>query len=650
MNEDQEETLYEFLENASSFSLDEVDEYMRAHGSPRGSRHLRRELRNTLELRGIAFLNGDEQWVTRRGCFEGARFAIKPTREELLNGVLIPGHRCVPFANPRLMPHEYVFSYEGQPVPVTSSEGEPGDFYPYYGIFGEEYVPQYVARDNPANQEAFEEQFFDDPLEISIHVLDMRNIYRSSGFVPGDRFDVIVSDWKTGSFILEHAPQDRWAEADLEAWSDAAQQGFAQSFKLLGPGVSTEEQVAFAFWYGGERMRSTPAYALEEFLYTRTDRVELVGYGIESRFWHAGKEIPDSREVSNSQTLPDRTLVENLLFHKYVPISEYVVMAYVRDALFMGESDPAQVLTRIVPPAAGAFSSGEQAFLEGYIAEVFNEYQAEYNRFTDSHMGPVRRRIAELHTAAIDLAARLRKGDIEESSLPKHTFIILAQIQDHAATLLEDLNAVEEGPEIDFEMVDTSVDNLIETYEDIRAQIDESLDTFRQRTFSVVRNIDGDGGAGRIVQISIAGTDIWRRLEMAGSYSLAEVHSIIQAMFAWKGLYPFRFLSCNESLHPTCVLTDLDGASDVSYEYGDQWIVKLLIISGSGLEHGVRCIAGACSPPPETIDGPIQFRRYLEILENGTFREQHKVRSELGGDFNAALFTIDACNTILKEF
>jgi hypothetical protein len=651
MTENQEEALYSFLENTiSSFSLEDAVAHIRKHGSPRGGRHLITELSSFMEVRNIAFPAGHQRWMSRRGCFEKARFAISPTREELLNGILIPGHRCAPFANPTLLPQDYEFFWNNQRIPSTTSEGDPEDFYPYYSIFGEEYAPQYVARDNPENEAAFNEDPYEDPEEVSIHVLDMRNVYLSSAFVPGDRFEVRILDWKKGKFALERVAKDQWTEEDLHSWLVAAEQGFMESFTEIGPGLSTEEQVAFAYWYGGERMRSVPAYALEEFLYEKTERIETVGYGIETRFWYAGREIPDSREIEKGQILPDRTLLEEMLFQKRIPVSEYVVMSYVRDALFRGDTDVECVIKRIIPRSVGSLNGRDRNFLRGYIVEVFNELRDDYNRFADKNMGPIRQRVGELHTAVLDLAARLRKGDIDETSLPKHTFITLSQIQEHAAAVLEDLNTGEEPPESDLDAIDDSIDSMIDTYEDIRELIDEAMDNFRQRNFSVVRNIDSNSGKGRIVQISITGTDVWRRLDMSSSYSLLDVHHIIQTLFNWKGAYGFRFLSGNKTLDWKLCLNELNGTTEVSYEYGPKWIVKLMFLSASGLDKGVYCVAGAGSAPPETLDGPIRFRRYLVILENGSPSEKRKVWQELGEDFDSTAFNTESCNTMLKEF
>lgn len=682
MTTTQEDALYNFLENRTEpFAPEDVVAYIRKHHNQKIGR-LAMEITSLIDSRNIAFRLDTKKWITRRACFETVPFVISPTRLELMNGILIPGHRCIPFANSMLLPQEYIFYWKGTPISVTTTEGAPEEFYPYYGMFGEEYAPQYVARDNPENEAAFNGDPYEDPPEVSIKTLDMRNIYRESGFVPGDRFVVRTINWKTGCFNLERVSKNEWSEQDLQEWFEAAEYGFQRSFEFLGPGGSTEEQIAYAYWYGGNRMRSIPAYSLEDFLYEKTESIEIAAYGIETRFWYAGKEIPDRRELEKNHVLPDRTMVENILFKKNIPISEYVLNAYVRDALFRNDPDISHIIDRVVPPALGV-TEQEWGFLAGYIVDTFTELQDAYIYFSDQKMGPIRQRVGELHTAVIDLAARLQKGEMDPLWLPKHTFIILSQIQNHAANVLEDLDTDDVLSEGELETLDNSVDSMIETYEDIKEMIDETLDSFRLSNLSVVKHHGGAIEEGRIIQISIGGTDVWRRIVIPETCSLEDLHWIIQTVFGWKGAAGFRFLaamtvnntgkSTNGILHiakfrnkqQTALQQDkelsmqlqvgdlgLQGIIELSYEYGTKWTIKLILLARLDLDHKepIHCIAGAGAAPPESLDGPIRFKKYISLLENGTLSERQRVLHELGGDFDVETFDMEACNRSLKDF
>jgi hypothetical protein len=659
MTPNQEDALYEFLMNVTEpFTLEDVTAFVQMLESGRNSR-LAMEIAALIDSRKIAFQMDNHRWVSRRGCFEPVPFVIDPTRLELLNGILIPGHRCVPFVNTNVLPHEYVFIWKGTAVPITTTEGPPEEFYPYYCLFGEEYAPQYVARDNPENEKAFNCDPYEDPPEVSIHTLDMRNIYRETSFVPGDRFVVRTRDWKNGVFELGKVGKDEWSRPELCNWFEAAEGGFEDSFALLGPGASTEEQIAYAYWYGGKRMREVPAYSLEDFLYEKTDRIEIVPYGIETRFWFVGKEIPDSRSLEGTTVPPDRTIVEDILFRKNVPVSEYVILSYVRDALFRNERDIGNIINRIIPPAIH-LEERDWAILADYVSDAMEELGKHYTIFTDQSMGPLRQRVGELHTAVLDLAARLQKGDIDPSWLPKHTFIVLSQIQGHAAGVLEDLDSEEAPPESELEAMDNALDSMIETYGDIKEFIDDALDNFRKNNLSVVRgNTDNSAEDNwHTVQLSLSGTDVWRRAIIPESSSLEEVYRLIQICFGWKGDFRCRF-NCEgdgggkTELRVKTTIAELcdKGIGEFLCEYGTSWNIRIILLSLSrpGKDETIRCVAGAGAAPPEVIGGPLRFRKILNALETGSGTEKQAALHELGPDFVPELFDMEQCNRNLNS-
>ncbi|GHV61895.1 hypothetical protein AGMMS49587_07230 [Spirochaetia bacterium] len=662
MTINQEEALYDFLENVTEpFTLEDITAFIRMIEPKQGNR-LSTDIASLIDNRNMAFRLDNRRWVSRRGCFEGVPFVINPSKLELLNGILIPGHRCIPFANPGLRPQEYVFYWRGRPIPMTTTEGPPEEFYPYYYIYGEEYAPQYVAQDNPENEDAFNSDPYEDPPEVSIKTLDMRNIYRESAFVPGDRFVARSRDWKVGTFDLERVGKDDWPQVELYAWLEAAEGGFEDSFSLLGPGSSTEEQIAYAYWYGGKRMREVPAYSLEDFLFEKTDRIETVAYGIETRFWFAGKEIPDSRIIEGYLLPPDRTLVEDILVKRQVPISEYVIQSYVRDALFHGEEDIPVILERIVPPSIH-LEEREWKIIAGYIVDTLEEFRSIYTPFADQAMGPIRQRVGELHTAVIDLLARLNKARIDASWLPKHTYIVLSQIQGHAAGVMEDLDSDDAPEEGDLETMDNSLDSMIETYEDIKELIEDALNTFRRSNLSVVKPLakDGKSNAWRMVQISIGGTGVWRRAAVPESYRLQDLHRVVQGTLNWQGASMYRFsvekngngLPGSGALDNKLRIGELcgEGISEIIYEYGTKWTVKVILLpryDGEETE-AVRCVAGEGASPPEFIDGPLRFRKSLSALERGTELEKQAALHELGQNFNPEKFDIEVCNRNLNS-
>ena len=656
MTPNQEDALYNFLENATEpFTLEEVTDFVRML-DPLWSKKLSQEITAHIDSRKVAFRLDNRQWLSRRGFFEHIPFVINPSRLELMNGILIPGHRCIPFANPAVFSHEYEFFWQGEKIPKTTSEGAPGDFYPYYILFGEEFAPQYIARDNAENESAFNCDPYEDPAEVSIRTLDMRNIFRETAFIPGDRFIVKSRNWKDGHFALEKVNKDEWAQADLFAWFEAAESGFMDSFAQLGPGISTEEQIAYAYWYGGKRMREIPAYSLDEFISEKTDQIEMVPYGIESRFWYAGKDIPDSKKLLGFSVPPDHTNIEEILIRAHIPVSEYVVLSYIRDGLFRQESGTDKIIERMVPSSI-QFSKADFETFAIYINEATKEIRGHYFKSQDQAMGPARQRVCELHYAVIDLAARLQKGELDPAWLPRHTFISLSQIQGYTANLLEDLDSDSAPPESEIEAMENSIDTMIDAFDEQKEMVNEAMNNFRRSNLTVIRNDSVSNKAWLAAQIGISGTDIWRRVVIPGSWILQDLHDMIQTCMDWKNTFRHRFFAGKSAdvdkkeLDDKLKLRDVfdQGFVELEYEYGSKWTVKVLLLpQKAGKDEEIRCVAGEGASPPEVIGGHLRFKKVINALKNGNDIEKQSAKLELGADFKPDYFDLERCNLNLR--
>jgi hypothetical protein len=256
-----------------------------------------------------------------------------------------------------------------------------------------------------------------------------------------------------------------------------------------------------------------------------------------------------------------------------------------------------------------------------YLFKVYSEFRLDYSFFSDQNMGPIRQRVGELHTAVIDMVARLRKGDIDPSWLPKHTFVMLSQIQNHAAALMDELDGDEALPEGELEAMDNSLDSMIETYEDIKELIDDALRNFRRNNISMVRTPRQNGPAlWRTLQLSLGGTEVWRRIVLPGSSRLEELHQIIRTLFGWDDRYPHRFTALGfireeDSLEALAAR----GLAEMTCEYGTVWTVKIIFLSSHEAAAGerIRCVAGERAAPPATVEGPLRFKKFLTALERG---------------------------------
>jgi hypothetical protein len=402
---------------------------------------------------------------------------------------------------------------------------------------------------------------------------------------------------------------------------------------------------------------------LEEFLFDRTDKIETVRFGMESRFRYAGKEIPDYPKLIGFQTQMDRSGIEEYLWNIGVPISEYVIQAYVRDALYSQENVIDAIAYRVIPPSIEMEKrSWDQ--IAAYIIDMMAEWRSVNVEVIDKKSGPLRKSAAELHTAIIELAARLSKSKKECPWLPKQTFITLSQLQHHVSGILEELCYGDVTPEPEYTAISNALDNMLDTFVDIKEMIDQSLDNFRRSNFTLLsKDLRDTETEWRTLQLDIGGIDVWRRIDIPQSYRITELGQIIMALFGWSGEFPQRFTFDYNRVDD---LQEKDGtiALDVTLEeiarhsvtsiiveYGKCWTIRVMMLSRHGAAEDTKpcCLAGGGAAPPEKVEGPLRYNRFLVSLEQDTGSARDTAVSYLGEDFDANAFNLAECNVRMRE-
>lgn len=149
------------------------------------------------------------------------------------------------------------------------------------------------------------------------------------------------------------------------------------------------------------------------------------------------------------------------------------------------------------------------------------------------------------------------------------------------------------------------------------------------------------------LEISLASTQplIWRRIEVPGRMTLADLHHIIQVAMGWKNRHLHQFRSGRKTYGPqladdytgTPVLDEsrfhlgdlehefLQGLV-YTYDFGDNWEHVILLEKAlpPSVSRGYpQVIDGERACPPEDIGGVFEFEAYLDYL-NGS-KEQHLV-------------------------
>jgi len=487
MKEYVEDKLMEFLQSRlEPFSVSGLLEFLGGPVSPADIEELSGFLVfNQLAYQNPGFDGEEELWITRAGLFTGKPLVIQPGKTEIASGILIPGSRFVPFYNPSLLPHELTFTFQGKPLQRVSLECTPDEIYAQYQMFGDEYVSQYLSLDNEENTALFSESEYDDPTDISISVVDMRDVYWGSQFKSGDRLIARLTDWEAGSFELAVLPLENIEQDKQTAWLKDLEENLVHSFEIAGPGASIDEQLAFAYFLGMDTLFTPHAGIIGDFL-RWSDRVGVEPYGVETRLWFSGQTIPSQGSWMMTLIAAPSSMTEEAFMHLGLPLSANVMDSYVMDTLFRKETGIRDLVARMIPSRLNN-SPFCLPVIERALQHRYKQLSADYNWFADHETGTLRTRCVALHNALMRFILLLQQSGIDPDSVPEQGAVILGQLMSHTVASLENIDFSGPDDPTDIDALWISIEGMEDSFFDIKTAIQEVLPELNKKRFSVIK-------------------------------------------------------------------------------------------------------------------------------------------------------------------
>ena len=166
---------------------------------------------------------------------------------------------------------------------------------------------------------------------------------------------------------------------------------------------------------------------------------------------------------------------------------------------------------------------------------------------------------------------------------------------------------------------------------------------------------------------------IHRRVRVAGTATLAELHAVIQIAMGWTNSHLHMFTT-TDGTHYGNPTHDDDGflelqdelgvtleellrapgqALTYEYDFGDGWEHEVVLDRISPRENAEplpRCVEAQGRCPPEDVGGPHGFYEFLHAIKDGSHAEHSAMQQWLGEpDFNLQDVDIDAINTLLDD-
>ncbi|MFT5697548.1 MAG: hypothetical protein ACI8ZB_000396 [Desulforhopalus sp.] len=171
-----------------------------------------------------------------------------------------------------------------------------------------------------------------------------------------------------------------------------------------------------------------------------------------------------------------------------------------------------------------------------------------------------------------------------------------------------------------------------------------------------------------ILHISITFSDpiIWRRIQISGTSTLADLHDVIQKSMGWSDTHFHQFIVGKISYEPTIPTNaprvskrfDEDKYQLYTLEEGMNFLFSYIYDAGEGWEHEIHLeeivpatklltkpiiLAGERACPPEDVGDIHEYHQLITAFEDPSSNDYHKLYEITGRpDFDPAVFDLES--------
>ncbi|HSJ55101.1 MAG TPA: plasmid pRiA4b ORF-3 family protein [Anaerolineae bacterium] len=164
---------------------------------------------------------------------------------------------------------------------------------------------------------------------------------------------------------------------------------------------------------------------------------------------------------------------------------------------------------------------------------------------------------------------------------------------------------------------------------------------------------------------------VWRRLQILGDSTLADLHDAIQAAMGWTDSHLHEFIigqtrygepnleeeyEANMQDEGQVLLSDVLGGEGTRfryvYDFGDDWqhevVVEEILPADPDVFYPI-CTGGQRACPPEDVGGAPGFEHFLEAMANPADPEHNEYMTWFGGVFDPDEFDLEEANEALRD-
>ncbi len=172
------------------------------------------------------------------------------------------------------------------------------------------------------------------------------------------------------------------------------------------------------------------------------------------------------------------------------------------------------------------------------------------------------------------------------------------------------------------------------------------------------------------VTLKYSSSPIWRRLQVASTDSLEDVHIALQIVMGWTNSHLHQFVKDRvcygipDEDFPSDMLDETDYRLDqllkkekdaliYEYDFGDGWMHDVVLEKILPFKTDVKlpvCLKGSRACPPEDVGGVPGYEMFLEAIANPSHPEYEDMLEWIGGGFDPEDFELAEVNDLLREY
>jgi hypothetical protein len=162
---------------------------------------------------------------------------------------------------------------------------------------------------------------------------------------------------------------------------------------------------------------------------------------------------------------------------------------------------------------------------------------------------------------------------------------------------------------------------------------------------------------------------IWRRIQVPDSYSLGQLHQVIQIVMGWHDshLHEFQFkgnrygeadpeseegVLDEHAVRLRDLKLSVGERMDYCYDFGDNWqhrVVLGAILAAVPKAPSPTCLSGERRCPPEDVGGVDGYADFLEAIGDPEHEDHDAMLTWAGEHFNPEAFSVTEVNQSLRR-